>query len=65
MAMNDVFILVVLDSLPNDDWWHRRVQAPIQLETLSQVATHGLLAFLVWCVDDLRRINLLEIMPGA
>ena len=31
--------------LSNDEWWHRRDQAPIQLETLSPVATHGLLAF--------------------
>jgi hypothetical protein len=31
--------------LPNDEWWHRRNQAPIQLETLSPVATHGLLGF--------------------
>jgi hypothetical protein len=26
----------------NDEWWHRRGQAPIQLATLSPVATHGL-----------------------
>jgi hypothetical protein len=31
-------------SLKNDEWWHRRDQAPIQLETLSPVATHGLFA---------------------
>jgi hypothetical protein len=29
-------------SSANDEWWHRRDQAPIQLETLSPVATHGL-----------------------
>jgi hypothetical protein len=30
--------------LTNDEWWHRRDQAPNQLETLSPVATHGLLS---------------------
>lgn len=32
------------NSWANDEWWHRREQAPIQLETISPVATHGLLA---------------------
>jgi hypothetical protein len=35
-----------LRSLPNDEWWHRRDQAPIQLGTLSPVATHGLFSLL-------------------
>ncbi len=34
----------------NVEWWHRRDQAPIQLRTLSPVATHDLLAlgFVEW-----------------
>jgi hypothetical protein len=49
--------------IANDEWWHRRVQAPIQLETLSPVATHGLLADwfciegVVFKVDHLQRIS--------
>jgi hypothetical protein len=31
----------------NVEWWHRRDQAPIQLGTLSPVATHDLIGTLL------------------
>jgi hypothetical protein len=38
-----------LHILSNVEWWHRRDQAPIQLGTLSPVATHGLIASFIDC----------------
>ena len=37
--------LIAFIFLQNVEWWHRRREARIQIETLSPVATHGLLAF--------------------
>jgi hypothetical protein len=41
--------------LQNDEWWHRRDQAPIQLGTLLPVATHGLIGFFMIGWIDLRQ----------
>ena len=41
--------VIVFNLTRSFEWWHRRDQAPIQLETLSPVATHDLLAVLLWC----------------
>jgi hypothetical protein len=40
------FVWRLHNIFANDEWWHRLDQAPIQLETLSPVATHGLFSVL-------------------
>ena len=54
IRVSRVFILI-----PNDEWWHRRIQAPIPRRSLSPVATHGLFGILVV------RLSFSEVVVGS